>query len=134
MRLRIALAACYASFRRSGRSYAVIALLIPSQLAAPIASGSVSWIPHNDLVPSGHALTGITVAGPRCEWDWYQMPPETPTIVVLRWALYALAMAAQVSTPNREGDCAAKEVAAWRGVPSPRHLPVNSRVDNITIP
>ncbi|KAK0726162.1 hypothetical protein B0H67DRAFT_551532 [Lasiosphaeris hirsuta] len=107
--------------------FLICALLLPGQLAAPIASGSVSWIPRSISSPSPSPLRGITVPGPGYKWNWYQMFPAVRNTLVLRSAAYATMITAQTSAHQAA-------VPAWRGVPSAYDLPLKTTVHNITIP
>ncbi|KAK5655240.1 hypothetical protein OQA88_5807 [Cercophora sp. LCS_1] len=129
------------SWRRRSNSatawamFGICAILLPSQVAAPIASGSVSWIPNTISSPSLQPLRGVTVPGPGYRWDWYQTYPAVRRTLVLRSAAYATMIAAQMNSAGHrlEGDGGGK-VPAWRRVPSAEGLSRKSTVDNITIP
>lgn len=105
--------------------FMICALLLPSQFAAPIASGSISWIPDIEMSPVATTLNNISVAGPGYPWDWYQEGAAQRNTLVLRSAAYASSV--QIN-PNRPS------LMTWRGVPSLRDAAVNTIIGNITVP
>ncbi|KAK0623834.1 hypothetical protein B0T14DRAFT_565153 [Immersiella caudata] len=122
------------SFATAWAMSSICAILLPSQVAAPIASGSVSWIPKTISSPSLQPLRNVPVPGPGYHWDWYQMYPAVRSTLVLRSAAYATMIAAQMNSAEHVLGGGSAKVPAWRSVPSAEGLPLKSTVDNITIP
>ncbi|KAH6673266.1 hypothetical protein B0J14DRAFT_639209 [Halenospora varia] len=106
--------------------FIVCVLLLPSQFAAPILSGSISWSPDMMVVPAPYRLKNIQVAGPGNPWAWYQSFPNVRNSLVLRSSSYASVVTVQSNSHQMS--------STWRTVPSSQHLPVNTTISNITIP
>jgi hypothetical protein len=119
---------------KRGKSYywltlIIIALAWPAQLVAPLASGSVSWIPDSIMVQSKRRAD-VDVGGTGYPWDWYQMYANNRETVVQRAA--SIGDAGQIL--NLRDDTIQNAMASRRLVPSLRKYYNGSLLGNMTVP
>jgi hypothetical protein len=107
----------------------IIGLAWPAQLIAPLASGSVSWIPDSIMVQSTNPAE-VDVGGTGYPWDWYQMYPNNREVVVQKAA--SIADAGQIL--NSGNDNIQNAMASRRLVPSLRRYYNGSHLGDITVP
>ncbi len=125
------------SAERTNRATKLIAALIlimawPAQLANPIASGAVSWIPstnystaNNNTLPLGMASTGNP-------WDWYEMFPTVRDALVKKSA--ALAGLTVISSSSNGGGGMFNATPARRMGLQFNSYPNGTIVRNATVP
>jgi hypothetical protein len=119
---------------KRGRSYSWLTLIIiglawPAQLVAPLASGSVSWIPDSIMAQSPNRMD-VDVGGTGYPWDWYQMYPNNREVVVQQAA--SIADAGHIL--NLGDDTIQNAMALRRLVPSLRKYHNGSHLGDMTVP
>lgn len=116
------------------RSIAVLVLLFawPCQLANPIASGSLSWIPADSYTNSSVQLPLLLLdTPPSPQWDWYVSYGNVRDLIVKRSAAYA-----SLSAPIN-GDQSVEEAtipSARRIAPQIGNKANRTTVSNTTVP
>jgi hypothetical protein len=113
---------------RRGITIVIIAIILllafPSQLAAPILTGSITWAPGEIMVQGVRPATGITRASDGLAWQNYRGYIEDVRAVSAR----ALGVADTAWGGYKAG------TTMKRVLSSTSHLPVNSTLNNVTVP
>jgi hypothetical protein len=116
---------------RSGYWWSITAislLILPAQLIAPLAAGSVSWIPGQSFAPG--AIYQTTLPKPGNNWGWLNKFTEEKSRAVLQ----AAALSSSISTLALFNATTNTKMLSRRHAPSLTGLPVNTTLNNITIP
>jgi hypothetical protein len=112
---------------RRGITVVVVAIILllafPSQLAAPILTGSITWEPTENLVPGDQLATGISQSSDGGTWSNYRTYPEDVTAVSAK----ALGIA-DTAWDSKIG------TTMKRVLRSTANLPINSTLTNVTVP
>ncbi|KAF8315896.1 hypothetical protein DL93DRAFT_2227171, partial [Clavulina sp. PMI_390] len=113
--------------------YAVFAILLalPTQYAAPVVSGAITWVPASIMANGNAPLTGISTLanGPgQNGWSWYAYFPGNRAMCQTKSAAYA-GMAWSASDAVNATSLLTKRI-----VTNAKPLAVNSTVQNITLP
>ena len=113
---------------RQGTTITIIAIILllafPSQLSAPILTGSITWAPGENTAQGDQPATDITLASDGTAWSDYRTYSEDVQAVSAR----ALGIADTAWGGLKAG------TTMKRILQSTTHLPVNSTLNNITIP
>ena len=113
-------------------TWAVMLLLWPAQLVAPLATSSVSWVPDTIISSSLPNEIETLIGGAGAGWDTYQIYSQGRMAVVLRAA--SIASIAQLADSSPEIEAANIATAIRRVIPSCQGLPNGTLVHNVTTP
>jgi hypothetical protein len=107
-------------------AWVIFSLALPAQLVAPLAAGSLTWIPVTETTYSGLDVA-ITTAGESKWWDYFNTQSPYRLYTVYRAA--ALASIFPVSSFNRSAPPVFR-----RQIPSIRGLSPNSTLASVLVP
>jgi hypothetical protein len=98
--------------------------VLPSQLSAPILTGSTTWSPSLRHTRGLHPIAGIPTPENGYPWSWYQRFPSQRSGLVMQAAgLAAIAWEHSDDTTTLK-----------RVIPATRSLPINTTLANVTLP
>jgi hypothetical protein len=98
--------------------------VLPSQLSAPILTGSTTWSPSLRHTRGLHPIAGISTPENGDPWSWYQRFPSQRSGLVMQAAgLAAIAWEQSDDTTTLK-----------RVIPASRSLPINTTLANVTLP
>ncbi len=101
-------------------------LALPAQFVAPLAAGSITWIPDSITAAPGYKAL-ITSAGPGARWDWWQEYAKNRLFTVYR----AAALASIFPVSSFDGSASR---LVRRQMPSIRGVAINSILAEATVP
>ena len=121
--------------RKSGVPKLIVALCLilvwPAQLANPVASGAVSWIPSTSYEAGAYYTLSLGVASTGYRWDWYKMFPNVRDALVKKSA--ALAGLTAIASSSDGGGTLDAPPAKRMGFQL-NSLPDRTAVDNVIVP
>ena len=113
---------------RRGITVTIVAIILilafPSQLSAPILTGSITWAQGENMVRGDQPVTGISLASDGAAWSNYR----TYKGVVSEMSAKARVIADTAWSGHEAG------TTMKRVLRSTTNLPVNSTLNNVTIP
>ena len=102
----------------------VLLASLPSQFSSPILTGSITWSPSSHGVQGNWPVAGISASADGRPWGWWETFSSQRSELVVK--------AAGIASSSWGGT---NETAAMKRVlPTTRYLPINSTLNNVTVP